>query len=142
MKMFATAQIKVKLSDGIKNLKAGDVIEILESKSEKARHYIEKGLLNPIDLNLSRGQVVEWNSPLFSKLSGPIADLMPDGLVQVDHPLTGQKAIIPCYLIAKVVNKEKWRRSAGQKIKGASLNIKKAPIPLIRFGALAWFGSL
>lgn len=48
MKLTAMKSVKVKLPDGDRNLEPGEMIEIPDSKIEKARQYIEKGILKPV----------------------------------------------------------------------------------------------
>lgn len=99
MRFTVTRPVKLQTPSGPKLYQPG---ECFQANAEKAKPYIEKGLLRQIEfpnhaaLPLAPGQLVEWDSPLFGKLKGQVMAAPGNGsVVVVDHPVMGEDAILP-----------------------------------------------
>ncbi len=98
-----TKAIRLKSPEGLKVYKPG---QTFKADLEEAQPFINKGLLRKVEvstLRLTVGQVVEWDSPIFGRLTGRVQKIQVDYIVQVHHPLTGDNAAIPIEWIKRII---------------------------------------
>jgi hypothetical protein len=88
----------MKTRSGPRTFRPGEIIRV---DPAKARPFVEKGYLRPASIQV--GSRIEWKSPILGTLSGPVTALLPDAMIQVDHPLTGERAVIPREWVRRVI---------------------------------------
>lgn len=89
----------------------------IDADPEKAKPLIERGFLRPVEsteVSIQVDEVIEWDSPLFGLLAGHVTAILPDNMVEVDHPLTKEGAVIPREWIKGVFGGEVDQGSVGK----------------------------